>query len=79
MSEKFSEEQQRAIKEYYFQNYSGARDKNNALGEPLHEFNIFAEPPRRGAKNAIERWMSDLPETMEAEMKSEGAIGVIIV
>jgi len=79
MTERFSEEQQRAIKEYYLQNYSGARDKNNALGEPLHEFNIFAKPPRRGAKNAMERWMSDLPQVMETEMKSEGDIGVIIV
>ena len=79
MSERFSEEQQRAIKEYYLQNHSGARGGNNALGEPLHEFNIFAEPPRRGAKNAMEKWMSDLPQVMETEMKSEGAIGVIIV
>lgn len=79
MTERFSEEQQKAIKEYYLLNYSGARDKNNALGEPLHEFNIFAEPPRRGAKNAMEKWMSDLPEIMEAEMKSEGAITVMIV
>ncbi len=78
MSEGFSEEQQRAIEEYYRQNYSGARDGNNAAGEPLNKFDIFAEPPRVGARNAIERSISDLPEIMEAEMKSKSSIEVIV-
>ena len=79
MSERFSEEQQRAIRDHYLQNDSGARDGNNAMGEPLYKFDIFANPPRVGARNAIERWMSDLPEVMETEMNSESAIGVVIV
>lgn len=74
MYERFSEEQREAIRKYYLQNYSGARDGNNARGEPLNKFDIFAKPPRVGAKNAIERCMADLPEIVKAELKNKRSV-----
>lgn len=67
MSEGLSEERIRAIREY-FEATGPSRSGNNESGEPLSEFNVCAKPPRRGARNPIERWMLDLPKLVEGQM-----------
>jgi len=71
----FTEKQKREIRTYYFQ--QAPRDGISAMGEPLSDFDLFAEPPRVGARDAIERWM-DLPEIIQMEMSSMENLGVII-
>lgn len=78
MSEQFSEAKQAAIRSYHNQQ-RGVVKGNNLQGEPLSSFDIFAETPRPGARNVIERWMVDLPQVTQMEMSSQSGISVVIV
>lgn len=72
----FTAKKKWGIEKYYFQQKRGSSEGVNAQGESLATFDLFAEPPRAGAKNAIERWMVDLPETVDMEMSSAKGLSV---
>lgn len=68
-----------AIETYYLQR-NGPRDGINSEGEPLAVFDLFAETPRRGAKNPLERWMTDLPEVIQEQISAERkGLGVSLI
>ena len=74
MTEDFSSKQQAAIRAYYAQR-EGPRVGENAKGEPLGQFDIFADPPRTGARDTIERYMTDLPKSIQMQMELERTRG----
>lgn len=78
MVERITAREKEKIKVCYSQQ-RGSSEGTNAQGEPLADFNLFAETPRAGARNAIERWMVDLPAIIRMGISSKRGLGVTIV